>query len=192
MAEKFRYPTRDEVKMFFDESWTHYIGSVKPPRPGFAMFSTTLEYKFFAPGTQENDDFKILSTGWHHRSLWMTVSIPTSKKHLAEAVAKYSGLKILKTFPVACVKFPAFATLATENWNQLKDVDPKWEAFPLYRGINVFSMENLDGHPVKSGKMSLSEWGDYETDLVGKIIGVDEWTNEDFEEMERLRKILDV
>jgi hypothetical protein len=40
--------------------------------------------------------------------------------------------------------------------------------------------------------MTLSEWGDYEIDLVGKIIGEHEWTDEDAEKMEEFKKFLDV
>lgn len=192
MSIEFKEPTKDELRMFFDESWTHYIGSVKPPRPGFALFSATLEYQFFEPGTPENDNFKILSTGWHHQTLWMTISIPTSKKHLAEAVAEHSGLKILKTFPIACVEHAAFATIGSESWRQLQGSGLEWEAFPLYNGTNIFSLENSDDHPVRSGKMSLSEWGDYEIDLVGKIIGEHEWTDKDVEEMKKFKEFLDV
>jgi hypothetical protein len=125
----------------------------------------------------------------------MTISIPTSKKHLAEAVAKYSGIKIMKTFPIACVDQPVFATVGIESWEQLREdsaLELKWDPFPLYAGVNVFSLENLDDHPVKSGKMTLSEWGDYEIDLVGKIIGEHEWTDEDAEKMEEFKKFLDV
>ncbi|GAF73717.1 unnamed protein product, partial [marine sediment metagenome] len=120
MSEKFKMPTREDVKIYFDPAWTHYVSSLSPPRPGFALFSTTLEYQFFHPGTPENAEYVMLSTGWLHDSVWATISIPSAKKHLAEAVAKYVGLKILKTFPVGSVEFPAFSTIAMEAWEQLK------------------------------------------------------------------------
>ncbi len=193
MSTKFRDPTHDEIaEMYFNPSWTHYTASVKPPRPGFGIFVSTLEHQFFPPDTPENENFNLLATGWLHHTLWMTVSIPTAKKHFAEAVASYCGLKILDTIPVACVKYPAFATVHMEAYEQLKDVDPKWEVFPLARAVNVFSLENSDEHPVKSKKMGLDEWVNYELDIVGKIIGKHEWTDEDEEEMEKFKKYMDV
>jgi len=192
MGNKFKDPTVEDLEMYFNPSWTHYVASVKPPRPGFGLFAATLEHQFFPPDTPENVNFNILATGWLNNTLWMTVSIPTEKKHLAEAVANYAGLKILETIPIACVKYPAFATVKREAYEQLKDVNPKWEAFPLHKAINLFSLENSDEHPIRSEKMSMDEWMKYELSVVSKIIGEHEWTDEDEKEMKRFRQILDV
>lgn len=190
MTIGFKKPTEEELKIYFNHEWTHYVASVHPPRPGFAIFAATLEYQFFVPGTPENADFKILSTGWHHDSVWMTVSIPTAKKHLAEAVAKYSGLRILDTFPIACVEHPAFATIGMEVFEQLKSSTLKWEAFPLYQCTNMFSLENSDEHPIRNGKMTHSEWNEYELEVVGKITGKHEWTEEEKKELEKFREFM--
>lgn len=190
MSAKFREPTRNDLEIYFDTDWTHYTASANPPRPSFGIFSSTLEYQYFAPGTPENDSYRILSTGWLHGSVWMTVSIPTAKKHLAEAVAKHVGLKIINTFPVACVDFPAFATLSMESWEQLKDSHTKWEPFPLYNCINMFSLENTDEHPVRAKKMTLREWNEYEMSVMQKIVGHHEWTKEDEAEMQKFKEFM--
>jgi hypothetical protein len=187
---RFKEPTLEDVKIYFDERWTHYTASTMPPRPSFGLFTATLEYQFFPPDTPENADFIILATGWLHESVWMTVSIPTSKTHLADAVAKYCGLKILNTFPVGCINFPAFATVGMEAWEDLKDDDPKWEAFPLHNGTNMHSLEQSDDHPIRAGTMTADEWHEYETDLMGKIVGEHEWTDEDDKEMRKFKEIL--
>ena len=191
MTERFREPSIEDLKDYFSEDWTHYTASIRPPRPGFAMFAATLEYQFFPPDTPENANYRILSTGWHHGSVWMTVSIPTSKKHLAEAVAKFAGLKILDTFPIANKDFAVFATLGMDNYNELVAADPAWDAFPLYKCTNLFSLENTDDHPTKTGKMNEVEWGEYELDVVGKIVGEHEWTEEDNKELEKFKKFME-
>lgn len=190
MSERFREPTRKDIEIYFDPEWIHYTASISPPRPSLGLFSATLEFQFFSPGTPENENYKILTTGWLHDSVWMTISIPTAKKHLAEAVAKHVGLRILETIPVACIKFPAFATVGMEAWEQLQDVDPKWEPFPLHKGINMFCLENTKDHPVQSKKMTLNEWIEYEVDVVRKIAGNPEWTEEDQEEMKKFKDFM--
>ena len=187
MAERFSIPTAENLKMYFDSKWSHYIASALPPRPGFAIFAATLEHQFFPPGTPKNADFIILSTAWLHGSVWMTISIPTAEKHLAESVAKFCGLKILDTFPISNKSFPMFATVRLDSFNELKAADPDMEAFPLYQGTNIFSLENSDEHPIRTNQMTVQEWNKYEMDLVKKLTGDPEWTEEDEEEIKKFR-----
>lgn len=188
MSMEFRKPTLEDAKMYVDPAWTHYTASLHPPRPGFALFSSILEYQFFPPDTEANANFIILSTGWLHESIWLTVSIPTEKKDLAEAVANHCSLKILDTFPVACLDYPAFATVREENFVNLQYGDTKWEAFPLYQSTNFFSLENTEDHPTRTKKMNHREWFDYENDLVKQIVGDKELTEEDKRELDEFRK----
>ena len=189
---KFEEPTKEDLMLYFDSAWTHYIASVKPPRPGFGIFSTILEHQFFPPGTPKNDDFKILATGWHHKTLWMTVSIPTVEKHLAEAVARYCDLKILDTFPISNKEFPMFATIRMESYEELKASDPNIDAFPLHNGINIFSLENSKDHPTRNGKMPLEQWMRIETETIRKIVGDHEWTDKDEDELKKFKEYMDI
>lgn len=190
MSVKFKKPTLEDAKMYVDPAWIHYTASLFPPRPGFALFSAILEYEFFPPDTEENDNFIILSTGWLHDSIWMTVSIPTKKKHLAEAVAKYCSLEILDTFPIGCVDVAAFATVRQENFEALSLGKVEWKAFPLYDCVNFFSLENTDDHPTRTKKMNHKEWFEHETTLVNEVIGDQEWTEDDKRSMEEFRRYM--
>ena len=190
MSTKFRKPVEEDLKIYFDPNWIHYTASAMPPRPGFALFSAVLEHQFFEPGTPKNEDFKILSTGWHHGSLWMTVTIPSKDKHLAEAVAQYCGIKICDTFPISHKKFPMFATVKMESLKELQAADPDIDPFPLYMGVNIFSLENTDDHPTKNGQMNHQEWHEHEMMLVGKVVGEYKWTDEDEEELKKFNKFM--
>ena len=190
MSIRFKEPTKEEMQQYFDSAWTHYVASLKPPRPGFSLFAATLEHQFFPPDTPENDNFRMLSTGWYHDSMWITISIPTEKKHLAEAVASYCGLKILDTFPIANAQFATFATVGMKAYEELKAVDPSWDAFPLYQSVNLFSLENSKEHPTRTGKMSPDEWFEYELSLVEKIAGDHEWSEDDEKEFEKFKEFM--
>ncbi len=191
MGAKFKIPTEEDLKDYFDPKWIHYTASVIPPRPGFALFSTTLEHQFYEPGTPKNADFRIMSTAWLHGSMWMTVTIPYAEKHLAEAVAQYCGLKILDTFPISSKKFPMFATVREESLAEIRKELPDTEPFPLHNCVNHFSLENSDDHPIKSKTMTMEEWNKHEHEMVGKIIGEHEWTEDDEEELKKFRDYME-
>ncbi len=183
---KFRKPTKDDARRFYtSKEWIHYTGSMVPPRPGMSLFSAILEHNYFPPGTLKNHEFQMLTTAWLHNTVWITVSIPTKKKHLAEAVAKYCGLKILSTFPVAHKKAMMIASLSKKKF---KGMEKEWEMFPLHTIPNMFTMENTDDHP--SRKMSAMQWFDYEHGLVKKITGEIPWTAEDQDELNRFHQYL--
>lgn len=189
---KFKVPDEKDLKDYFDDKWTHYTASAVPPRPGLALFSTTLEHQFFEPGTPKNADYRIMTTAWLHDSMWLTITIPTAEKHLAEAVAKYCGLTILDTFPISSKVFPMFATVREETFEEIKAEIPDIEAFPLRTCVNHFSLENADDHPTKNGTMTHDEWNKHESELVGKIIGEYKWTEEDEEELKKFKKYMTI
>ena len=90
------------TEWFKDTSRIHYICSINPPRPGVHLFCSTLEYKFYPPGTEKNKDFTFQLIKWKVDDLEMiyaVASIPMKEKAYAEATAKIVGMRIANGVP---------------------------------------------------------------------------------------------
>ena len=79
-----------------------------------------------------------------------------------------------------------------EAYEELKAIDPSWDAFPLYQCVNFFSLENSEEHPTRTGEMSPDEWFEYELKLVEKIAGDHEWSEEDEKEFEKFKEFMEI
>lgn len=100
-------------------------------RSNSALFVNTLEYKYFPPGTPENDLFEYRMFKWNDM-LWFICTVPANKKDILYQVAKESNLKLVEGFP--CVI----------------DKDGPHQ-FPMHYGT-IFSIENLAGSVIYEGQ----------------------------------------
>lgn len=169
----FRKLNEEDAKIYFSPFWSHYIALVVPPRPGVALFSTILEYKFFPPNTEENTNFRLLTIRWPEiqQMIWFVISIPTIKISHADATAKFVGLEPKKDlFPVIYSDGSIIMTgsMSKSRWeNELREQG--WEIFPLRDGINFYTMENAKESPIHQGH-DWKELFENEKELVDKII----------------------
>jgi len=124
----FTATTEEELRRFSnDERFIHFVSMSTPRRPGVMLFAIKLEYRYFPPGTERNDDFVLHVINWQNM-IWMLVSIPRECMSLAKKIAAESGLKIVDGIP----------TIITPG---------KTQPFPI-GSDNVFTLENIPGHAV--------------------------------------------
>jgi len=120
--------TEEELRRFSnDERFVHFVGMATPRRPGVMLFAIKLEFWYFPPDTEKNDDFVLHRIEWQSM-LWMVVSIPRQYMDLAKKIAAESGLRIVDGIP----------TIITPEGTQ---------PFPM-GSDNVFALENVPGHAV--------------------------------------------
>lgn len=105
-------------------------------RPGVATFTTRLEFEHFPPLTAANAELDLYTVEWSDLP-WAVISIPKTKRHLAEEVAEQCGLRIADGIP----------------WVIGGDGD---QHFPLH-GPNVFTMENVRESKVYDGIQQAEE-----------------------------------
>ena len=124
----FTATTEEELRRFSnDERFIHFVSMSTPRRPGVMLFAIKLEYRYFPPGTERNDDFVLHVINWQNM-IWMLVSIPRECMSLAKKIAAESGLRIVDGIP----------TIITPEGTQ---------PFPM-GSDNVFALENVPGHAV--------------------------------------------
>lgn len=124
----------ESLKKFVrDQKHIHYVGMIKPPRPGVRLCAIKLEYTHFIPGTPSNDDFLLRVLEWCGM-VWIMISIPKDKSNFMEKVAAECGLRIAKGIP----------TLIGGGAN---------DSFPV-NNDNMFTLENISGHPIYSNDLA--------------------------------------
>jgi hypothetical protein len=183
-GDRFKEPTKEDLKLYSSDDWCHFIGIAEPRRPSALLFSVILEYKFFPPETPKNDEYILLSTEWMN-ALWMTNSIPIKYKAYADSVASFVGLDIKPTLPVA--NPPVIASVSYENWEQhLKDAG--FKIFPIH-GKNMYTLENTKDHPIHMG-VDINKWFEFENEIIERIFGNYEWTEKDGEEVKKFKDFM--
>lgn len=108
----------------------HFIGMLNPPRPGVADCFMTLEHTCYPPDTPKNDDFYLILIRWQEMD-WGVVGIPEGDRPYMERAAAACGLRVADGIP--------FVLSGTGT-----------HKFPV-SGPNVFTLENVKGHPVYQG-----------------------------------------
>ncbi len=92
-----------DTDWFKDPSRIHFLGMMVPPRPGFNLFSSLLEYKFFTPSTTSNELFILTVYKWGGDKdmpmMWSIISVPSEFKSQAESIAKLTGMRIADGVP---------------------------------------------------------------------------------------------
>jgi hypothetical protein len=70
-------------------------------RPGALWFTAKLEHDHFPPATPKNEAFNIRFINWPVKDgqLWCVISIPLTKRSLADQVAKETGMRIANGVP---------------------------------------------------------------------------------------------
>jgi len=126
--ELFEDATLDDVAEFVkDPRNVHYIGMLVPPRPGFRLFITRLEYEHYVPDTVRNELLKLAIIDWESM-IWAMVSIPKKEVPLAEKIAGECGLRIVNGVPTFIDKTGI-------------------SQFPVNEP-NLFTLENIPGHQI--------------------------------------------
>jgi hypothetical protein len=114
-----------ETEKFFSEPGrNHYV--VMMIRPGAQDCLKSLEQAHYTPGTPQNELFHLRALEWSDL-IWIIASIPEADHTFMEKAATATGLRISSGIPVV--------------------VSTNIERFPL-SGKNVYSLENIPGHPV--------------------------------------------
>jgi len=193
----FKQLDENDIKVYTDEKWSHFIGSMLPQRPGVGLFSTVLEHKFFPPGTEKNDEFLLLTIKWVNESVWFVSSIPTKYIAYAEATAKFVGVALKKDqFPMMSNgPVTILTSVKRESWEQEFKNVPEMNIFPLYHGTNIYTMENTKDHPIYKS-MNAQEILEEERKVIGEIIAEDEkergikFDQADWDEIEEWRKYM--
>jgi hypothetical protein len=67
-------------------------------RPGIMGWMTQVEYIYFKPDTDANDDFWLITMNWPEDNpmLWVVITIPTTFEEKCVALLWQHGLKALK------------------------------------------------------------------------------------------------
>ena len=196
-SNKFRELGEEDVRRYTSPDWCHFIGSVFPQRPGVALFSTILEHKFFPPGTPKNEEFQLATIRWVNDSVWFISSVPITYFMHAEATAKFAGISLKKDlFPVMNDgPVSVLASVSRESWETEIKKLPGMQIFPLYLGVNMYTMENSKDHPIYKN-MSSEEIMEGERKMIDDIIKEDEkergikFDQEDWDELEKWRKYM--
>ena len=133
-----------------DQSRVFYVAM--GTRPGVQRFLTRLEYEHFTPDTPENAKF-VLYMSRFAETLWFVVSIPAERQPVADTIATECGLRAVQgAIP------------------RLMDQDGV-HSFPITAGDNVFTVENIDGHPVYGNdKAKIAEMVAEEFETCRKIV----------------------
>lgn len=134
-------------EFYSDPNKVNYACMGVPARPGVKLFLSTLEYKWFPPGTVKNALFTLTLLEWEDM-LWDVVTIPKECEEHAKATAKMTGMRIANGVPVLLS-----TTIST---------------FPI-GGDNVFSVENCSDHPIYKGSMYREAFIKLERKLVEKM-----------------------
>ena len=119
--EKFQKTITD------DKNSIYLVGMIRPPRPGVRSFFQKLEYSYFPPGTDKNDDFTFAFVEWEG-TIWSVAGIPRDYFEIAKEIAKEFKVRIAGGIP----------NMVSEG---------KVIFFPI-DGDNVFTLENTPDHEV--------------------------------------------
>ncbi len=120
--------SEEDSRVFFsDPHYIHYIGMMRPLRPGVNDCFEMLEHTHFTPGTPRNDLFHLRIVNWME-VMWGIVSIPIAEKELMERVAQINRLRAVRGSPVI-----------------IDGTGPRM--FP-FDSANMFVLENIAGHPI--------------------------------------------
>lgn len=130
---KFYKDVKVDLRWYDNPKRIHYIGMIKPRRPGVQLFFAMLEYMYFEPGTPKNSQFIMAYFEWID-GLWVVTSIPVKYKLHGRAVAKKCGIRIADGVP-------------TELSLDKKTKQVKANYFPV-RSKTAFHLENEAGHPM--------------------------------------------
>lgn len=125
--------TIEEINAFLEsrkDTTTTYCGMINPRRPGFYLFMSSLEYYYFPPGSQSNNDFVLIVVEWNDMQ-WAIINIPNTHKDISDDLMKYSGIRSVSD---------AIPMMMSSN-----GID----TFPFK---NVNCIENIKGHAVYDGK----------------------------------------
>ncbi len=122
----YTYETEKELCNFAEnKELTHYV--CMSMRSGVKKFTTKLEFTHYKPGTSRNDLLSIRILAWNDLT-WFVISVPSKEKHLLDDVLILCGLRVADGVPMI---------LGAGCRAQ----------FPI-TGDNVFTLENVSGHPV--------------------------------------------
>ncbi len=116
---------KDFVAFAADERLIHY--ACMAARPGFEELSAKLEHTHYKPLTVRNELMSVRALLWNDIT-WFVISIPSKEKHLLEDMAGTYGMRVANGVPM----------MFGHNCRM---------HFPI-RGKNVFTLENVAGHPV--------------------------------------------
>lgn len=123
---EYSYETEETFSAFAEnDRLTHYV--CIHSRPGFEELSTKLEHTHYKPLTIRNELMHMRALLWND-VLWYVLSMPSIEKHLLENMAGLCGMRIANGVPM----------MIGRNCR---------EQFPI-SGKNVFTLENISGHPV--------------------------------------------
>ncbi len=136
--------TNEDLQKFLqDERFIHYVCMAM--RHGIGECITLLEFRDYRPGTERNELLIMRTIDWCEMP-WFAISIPIGEKHLMEAAARESGLRVANGIPMM---------FGGTEVNQ----------FPMCNK-RVFTLENVSGHPIyrndKDVDTALRE-GEYES-----------------------------
>ncbi len=119
---------KEKIKeIMSDDNLVFFLGMIFPRRPGVFLFATKMEYMYFPPNTEKNEEF-IFGTSELGGTIWAMMGIPKENLSLAKEMAGESGLRIADGIP---------HLISGE----------KITSFPIDRK-NIFSLENTEGHKV--------------------------------------------
>jgi len=143
---EFREPNYEDMKIYYKEGWVHLCGILYPPRPGVRLFYTILEYKYFPPATEKNEDFIILELDWQ-KMIWLISSIPKEYMPQAKVVANVVGLEIKHTIPIILLSDELVIAVASLGLSKIDTFmkEVKKEVFPL-KTPTIYTLENAKGH----------------------------------------------
>ena len=125
MTDGMNPTTEEKIQAFVNNTrFVHFLCLIIPRRPGVLLFSVKLEYSYFPPNTQKNEEYRLHMINWEDMT-WSMISIPEEYSHMAHGVADEVGVRIADGIPHT----------STDGLKTLR-------AFPI-KGNNVFTIENV-------------------------------------------------
>jgi len=125
------------------------VSMVKPYRVGTNIFTVSLEYNHFKPGTDKNKDFQFMFVKWQDM-IYSIIVIPYKERDLAYKVAEETGMRISDGIPVSIT-------------------GKGEEVFPIH-SPRVFSLSNAKDSLIYTGSAEdIKKLGEEEDDKVNNI-----------------------
>ena len=121
-----------------DDSLFHVIFMFT--RPGANYYANYLEYTYFTPTTEENNEFQYRAYKWNG-VVWAIISIPIEKKDLCYTAAEETNMRLANGIPVK-IGIALAATRPEHIKNSAPDEYKDCEFFPL-NSDNAFTLERM-------------------------------------------------
>jgi hypothetical protein len=138
-------------------------------RPGARLFCVKLEYEHYDPlDPQQNDKFILIMNKWRHLLITI-VSVPATDRHIVEAVAKETGMRLADGTPFMVKSDGVVQIMGNLRREKIPEEYRHMADFFPMSTANCFGLENEPKSLVYEGMVGAAHVTEYEEAKIDEI-----------------------